>query len=369
MENVNVNQGNSKKNEEVESKTKKIEKSPTKNKNNNQDNQEIKNNDKEKSPTKMPINKEIVKDKSISPIKNNKPKAKSPVKSNQKNGRKRKQSSDFEDDDVNEEDNFESDFESDESSVKGKKLKKLKNKDSNKEKTKSVKQPRKIAEKQTKEIHIKDNTIITGPLNNLTFVITGETDFYLKGRDDLRDILVGLGGRVTTTVSKKTKFLITGEKLIDNRPIEEGNKYKKAKDNNVTIINYAELTDLLSEKLNDKYFNLNNFTLADAYAKTNPLISDTTHEVTKLDPEKSYLRKKENLDENNSTVLNEVEMRDASEVNNILWTNRFSPTSIEEIVGNKDGVNKIIEWLNDWDDVVIYGNKKESKESFRGNIA
>ena len=41
---------------------------------------------------------------------------------------------------------------------------------------------------------------------------------------------------------------------------------------------------------------------------------------------------------------------------------------IEEIVGNKDSVNKICAWLKDWDDVVLNGNKKESSSSFRGNL-
>ena len=42
-----------------------------------------------------------------------------------------------------------------------------------------------------------------------------------------------------------------------------------------------------------------------------------------------------------------------------LWATKYAPESLEEIVGNKETINKLTTWLKDWDDVVLSGNKKD----------
>jgi DNA polymerase III delta prime subunit len=42
-----------------------------------------------------------------------------------------------------------------------------------------------------------------------------------------------------------------------------------------------------------------------------------------------------------------------------LWTDKYHPKTIEEIIGNQGVVKKLIEWLNHWDEVVLHGNKRE----------
>jgi DNA polymerase III delta prime subunit len=44
---------------------------------------------------------------------------------------------------------------------------------------------------------------------------------------------------------------------------------------------------------------------------------------------------------------------------NTLWTARFAPSSVEDIIGNTIVVKKLLEWLQHWDDVVLRGNKRE----------
>ena len=44
-----------------------------------------------------------------------------------------------------------------------------------------------------------------------------------------------------------------------------------------------------------------------------------------------------------------------------MWTDLYQPTSILDLVGNEGTINQLFEWLKDWDDVHIRGNKKEFK--------
>lgn len=42
-----------------------------------------------------------------------------------------------------------------------------------------------------------------------------------------------------------------------------------------------------------------------------------------------------------------------------MWTDVYAPLTMADLVGNEGVVNNLFEWLKDWDDVVIKGNKKE----------
>lgn len=44
-----------------------------------------------------------------------------------------------------------------------------------------------------------------------------------------------------------------------------------------------------------------------------------------------------------------------------MWTDLYCPETIYDLVGNEGAVNQLFEWLKDWDDVHIRGNKKEVK--------
>jgi DNA ligase (NAD+) len=68
-----------------------------------------------------------------------------------------------------------------------------------------------------------------------TFVLTGKMESMTRG--DAAGMIEERGGRVSSSVSKNTDFLVAGEKA--------GSKLKKAEDNGVTIIGEAELRDML----------------------------------------------------------------------------------------------------------------------------
>ena len=50
------------------------------------------------------------------------------------------------------------------------------------------------------------------------------------------------------------------------------------------------------------------------------------------------------------------------------WADRHKPRHLGEVVGNTDQIRKLAEWLRDWDDVVLRGNKKEMPAPPTDNI-
>ena len=79
-----------------------------------------------------------------------------------------------------------------------------------------------------------DNMVVDSKLYGLKFVITGSFDNY--NRTDLVSIIKDLGGTVSSSVSKTTNYLITGD--------NPGSKLDFAKSNEVKIISIKEFIEL-----------------------------------------------------------------------------------------------------------------------------
>ena len=75
-----------------------------------------------------------------------------------------------------------------------------------------------------------------GPLKGKTFVLTGTMSSMT--RDEAKDRIQSFGGKVTGSVSKKTDFVIFGEKA--------GSKLAKAQQLGVATLNETQLEELLS---------------------------------------------------------------------------------------------------------------------------
>jgi DNA ligase (NAD+) len=75
----------------------------------------------------------------------------------------------------------------------------------------------------------------TGPLSGKTFVVTGTLQKYK--RDEIESLIVQLGGHAASSVSKKTDYLVAGEKA--------GTKLDKARTLGVRVISEAEFDRLI----------------------------------------------------------------------------------------------------------------------------
>ncbi len=75
-----------------------------------------------------------------------------------------------------------------------------------------------------------------GPLKDKTFVLTGSLPTMT--RDQARELIEGAGGRVTSSVSKKTDYVVAGA--------EAGSKLEKAERLEIAVLDEDQLTDLLA---------------------------------------------------------------------------------------------------------------------------
>jgi DNA ligase (NAD+) len=73
--------------------------------------------------------------------------------------------------------------------------------------------------------------------NGKTFVLTGKLESF--SRDQASEIIESLGGKVTSSVSKITNYLLAGS--------DAGSKLKKAESLGVTILNEASFKDIINE--------------------------------------------------------------------------------------------------------------------------
>jgi len=229
----------------------------------------------------------------------------------------------------------------------------------------------------------KEVEVIEGPLNGNTIVITGESSNITISRDRMTDILKGFGARVTKAVSRKTDLLVIGEVLETGKKVEEGNKYKEAQKNNTKIVTMEEMADMIRTKTNNPDFHFNTFSFENIASKSN-IKGASEDEVNSKSKDgskeskgpKSYLKKVEKdenikmeeikVNKNKSESVKSKALVPSHNKENQLWATKYAPTSLDDIVGNKDTINKLTNWLKDWDDVVLGGNKKEVANYYKG---
>jgi DNA ligase (NAD+) len=75
----------------------------------------------------------------------------------------------------------------------------------------------------------------SGKLAGKTFVFTGSLEHF--SRTEAQDIVKRLGGRVSSSVSKETDFVVRGQ--------EPGSKYTKAKELNINVITEKEFKKMI----------------------------------------------------------------------------------------------------------------------------
>lgn len=159
-------------------------------------------------------------------------------------------------------------------------------------------------------------------LFELIFVLTGV--FEGITREQLHDFIISKGGYSKSAVSGKTDFLVVGCQLEDGREVTAGTKYRAAIQKNTTIMNESEFEEFIREKTGLENFSFcNRVNMIEGIEESEPLAE-----------------------------------KDPSAESETLWTDLYRPKSANDIIGNQASVQSLFEWLRDWHNVHVHGEKK-----------
>jgi replication factor C subunit 1 len=232
-------------------------------------------------------------------------------------------------------------------------------------------------------------------LQGRTFVLTGVLDNM--HRDDAMDLIKTMGGRVTTAVSGKTDYLVVGSILEDGRPYTEGSKYKKAMQTDSVQICMGEkqlygLCHLyhaqamkengieptpVTKKLAPSTTTTTTAAPAAApaanpYAKKaapaanpyakKPGAATAGNPYAKSAASNPYAKSNSNPYANKSSSAVAVAPVKSEFSLNSLWVDKHAPQRTDEILGNKDNVTKLQQWLNSWER--SFNNSKSYGKTF-----
>ena len=175
--------------------------------------------------------------------------------------------------------------------------------------------------KSTEKVVVDSKSCLTG----MIFVVTGQFD--MSTRPKIEQLIRDHGGRVVDSVTKSSQYLITGRVLDEKgRPAEEGKKYQEALKLGKIIFKEEQFEEFIREKSNNL-----DFSLSGGVVTTKSPVKRST----------------------------EVKVSEAvSPMSTEMWTDLYQPKTREDLLGNEGLVEQLEDWLKDWDDVHIRGNKK-----------
>ncbi|KAJ3349554.1 hypothetical protein GGF32_005376 [Allomyces javanicus] len=145
-------------------------------------------------------------------------------------------------------------------------------------------------------------------LHGLTFVQTG--DFSAFSRDDVKELIMRYGGRMTGAVSGKTSYLLVG---ADGG----ATKIKKATELKTPLLDEDQFLDLI---------------------RTRPGKSEAQVNATKS---KTVLAKEQKL----ATIDNAQVVANP----HAMWVDKYKPSQPSEIIGNQTAIGRLSKWLSGFD--------------------
>ncbi|KAL4933482.1 replication factor C subunit 1 [Aspergillus undulatus] len=190
-------------------------------------------------------------------------------------------------------------------------------------------------------------------LAGLSFVFTGVLDTL--GREEGQALVKKYGGKVTTAPSGKTSFVVLG---ADAGP----SKLNTIQKHKLKTINEGGLFELIRRLP----ANGGDGIAAEKYEakkkadeeKIRQMAAEIEKEEKRKEAERREAEKRKAAKSNTSTG-SALSTKDTKEtkVDDLLWTSKYAPTSLNMICGNKAAVDKLQSWLRDW--------RKNAKSEFK----
>eukprot|EP00397_Hematodinium_sp_SG-2012_P010495 GEMP01010610.1.p1 GENE.GEMP01010610.1~~GEMP01010610.1.p1 ORF type:complete len:692 (-),score=165.55 GEMP01010610.1:629-2704(-) len=186
------------------------------------------------------------------------------------------------------------------------------------------------------------------------------TGAFSMPKEDIMTMAKIKGAKVTGAVSSATTYLVCGEILEDGRAVTDGSKHRKMVELKEKGKKHPEpLTEEEFLKMAEKAIMPDDITMTPEPLSSTQQASPSKMTLTPTDPSPSMPSR------TTSTMATPVPLV-ASGTDGTPWVNKYAPRTVDDLVGNQTIVAKLRTWLEDWDDVVLNGNKKK-QTSFRGN--
>ena len=173
-------------------------------------------------------------------------------------------------------------------------------------------------------------------MQGLTFVFTGVLDSL--ERDDAVNLVKRYGGKVTGAPSSKTSYVVLGN---DAGP----KKIETIRKNNIRTINENGLFQLI--RTLPAHGGTGKVGAAAAAKKEaeEKKMKELASEMDKLEKEKM---KQQKMGEQAKGGGGSGVAAAGTAGESQLWTEKYAPTAIKDIIGNKGLVEKLQRWLRDW---------------------
>ncbi|CAK8697042.1 unnamed protein product [Clavelina lepadiformis] len=187
-------------------------------------------------------------------------------------------------------------------------------------------------------------------LEGKVFVVTGVQESLT--RDEIRSLIERYGGKVTTSVSSRTSYLITGEDAGES-------KLKKAEQHKTKVISEDEFLDLLRTLPGKKSkYEIDNDSSPVKHKTKGATMSRSLSEPSqkavntqaKLKKEKS-LQSPSSSQESSSSLTASQKPTAGDENLKLMWVDKYKPKTTKQIIGQQgasSNMNKLMKWLKNW---------------------
>ncbi|XP_030830290.1 replication factor C subunit 1 isoform X1 [Strongylocentrotus purpuratus] len=214
-----------------------------------------------------------------------------------------------------------------------------------------------------------------GCLSGLTFVLTGVIEYFDK--DQIKTMVEQHGGRLTTSVSKKTSHLVIGREPGES-------KVAKAQEFRIKQIQEEELYEMIETrpgKGGSKAKGQAPQQQAKKHEETKPertISKPDTPSMKPIPSSKDTAIKKEpsSLPSSSSSSSNVSQSGQSSKPapgrgqsaagggQSLMWVDKYKPVSTKNIIGqqgDKSNAKKLLNWLRRWNDNNYGSNKEKAK--------
>ncbi|KGB77306.2 replication factor C subunit 1 [Cryptococcus deuterogattii R265] len=190
-------------------------------------------------------------------------------------------------------------------------------------------------------------------LAGLTFVFTGEMESL--GREDAQELVRRYSGKVTTAPSGKTSYVVVGE----NAGVSKLNKVKEKK---IPMINEDEFLELIRQRSGKGPGGTVDKAAMEKASKAREKEEKKILEQAREMEEKEKKEEKERIRKQKALEGQGMAVKKTGPASAQLWTTKYAPTSLKEICGNKAPVERLGQWLKDWQNNYKANFKKPGKD-------